>query len=105
MPLMWALIIGLAAFRLYRLASVDSITEPIHGRILAAAPGSRFWAWITDLIGCAWCVGFWCSLILAGAGWWYGHLTPYESVVVAFAGSAICGLVARLDHLMEAHTP
>ena len=50
MILAWTLVIGLAAFRLYRIAGVDAITEPFHGRLNASHhPVAR---WFSDLVSC-----------------------------------------------------
>lgn len=101
MPLMWSLVIGLVAFRLYRLAGIDDITEPLHGRINAASGRNRAAAWVAELMACAWCLGFWFSAIVTGTGWALGVFTPYEAVTVTLAASAVCGIVARIDRLLE----
>jgi hypothetical protein len=104
MPLVWSAVIGLAAFRLYRIVGVDDITEPFHGKINAASTRNRLARWINELISCPWCVGFWFALAITAAGWWLGAFTIYEAAVVTLAASAVCGLVARTDQALEVIT-
>jgi Protein of unknown function (DUF1360) len=100
MILMWAILLGLAAFRLYRIAGVDSITEPIHGRLNASHhPVAR---WFSELVGCPWCIGFWASVALAAVGAWVGMFTWPEAVPVALAASTVCGLTASIDNRLQA---
>lgn len=98
---MWSLVIGLVAFRLYRLTGIDDITEPLHGRINAAASRNRVASWIAELISCPWCIGLWFSAGAAAAGWHLDVFTPYEAVMVTLAGSTVCGLVARAERVAE----
>lgn len=92
----WTIALGFAGFRLWRLAAVDTITEPLHGRILAMqSPAGQ---WLATLWHCAWCLGFWITAALTWAIWW--AVTPYtltEAIVITFSASTITGLVARLD--------
>ncbi len=94
------IILILAAYRLFRLAAWDTITEPIrwwvtgyddHGGMRRRRPD-----WIGDLWGCPFCLGFWISAALVGAWWWEPGWTL--AVALVFAVSAGCALVAtRLD--------
>lgn len=92
----WMVIIGLSAFRIWRLLAIDTITEPLHGRINAmTTPAGQ---WLNQLWSCAWCLGFWISAALTGAVWW--TMAPYsigEAIMITFAASTIVGFVARLD--------
>lgn len=94
--IIWTILIGLAAFRLWRLAAIDSITEPLHGRINAlTTPAGQ---WLNQLWSCPWCLGFWISAALTAATWWAA--APYsipEAILITFAASTITGLTARLD--------
>lgn len=94
--IIWTAMIGLAAFRLWRLLAIDSITEPIHGRINAlTTPAGQ---WLNQLWSCPWCLGFWISAALTWGTWW--AITPYsiaEAILITFAASTITGLTARLD--------
>jgi hypothetical protein len=99
MILVWAVLLGLAAFRLYRIAGVDTITEPIHGRLNASRhPVGR---WFSDLVSCPWCIGFWASVALSAAGAWVGVFTWPEAVPVALAASTVCGLTASIDQRLH----
>jgi hypothetical protein len=99
MILVWALTIGLAAFRLYRIAGVDTITEPFHGRLNASHhPVAR---WFSDLVSCPWCIGFWASVGLTAFGWWAGLYTWQEAIPVALAASTVCGVTASVDQRLH----
>lgn len=99
MPLVWAVVIGLAAFRLYRIAGVDSITEPIHGRLLASRhPVAQ---WFSELVGCPWCIGFWASVALTALGAWADLYTWHEAVVIALAASTVCGVTGSIDQRLH----
>jgi hypothetical protein len=84
--------LALAVYRLWRLVAVDQITEPI--RDLFIWNDTQPWKWITDLIGCPWCLGFWFSGVAAvayvgalGLSWWWVLLLwPAVSCVVGFLG-------------------
>jgi len=100
MPLVWAVVIGLAAFRIYRIAGVDSITEPIHGRLNASNhPVAQ---WVSELVGCPWCIGFWASVALTFALWRAGRCTRREAVAIALAASTVCGVTASVDQRLHA---
>jgi hypothetical protein len=99
MLLVWAVVIGLAAFRLYRIAGVDSITEPFHGRLNASQhPAAR---WFSDLVSCPWCIGFWASVGLTALGWWADQFGAYEAVAIALAASTVCGVTASVDQRLH----
>lgn len=99
MPLVWVVVIGLAAFRLYRIAGVDSITEPIHGRLNASEhPVGR---WFSDLVGCPWCIGWWASLALSALGWWAALFTWQEAIPIALAASTVCGITGSIDKWLQ----
>ena len=95
MILVWAVVIGLAAFRLYRIAGVDSITEPFHGRLNASR--TRVGQWFSELVSCPWCIGFWASVALSVLGWWAGLYSWQEAVLIALAASTVCGITGSLD--------
>lgn len=59
MILTWAALIAFASYRVWRLAALDQITEPLRA-VLVEREG-RFSGWVLDLVGCAWCLGFWIS--------------------------------------------
>lgn len=101
MPLVWALVIGLAAFRVHRIAGVDSITEPFHGRLNASNhPVAR---WFSELVGCPWCIGFWASVAFTLMLWRAGRCTAREAIAIALAASTVCGVTASADQRLNAH--
>lgn len=102
MPLVWALVIGLAAFRIYRIAGVDQITEPFHGRLNASRHPVGMW--LSDLVSCPWCIGWWASLALAALGWIVGLFTWQEAIPIAFAASAVCGITGHVTAALQTHT-
>lgn len=79
-------LLGLAAFRVWRLVAEDLIFEPLRARLLATDSTAE------EFVTCPWCSGFWVAL-----GWWAAwEVWPHATVVIAvpFALSAIVGLVA-----------
>lgn len=100
MPLVWVVVIGLAAFRIYRIAGVDSITEPIHGRLNAS--NNPVAQWVSELVGCPWCIGFWASVALTALGAWIGLYTWPEAIPIALAASTVCGITGSIDQRLHA---
>lgn len=99
MILVWAVTIGLAAFRLYRIAGVDAITEPFHGRLNASHhPVAR---WVSDLVSCPWCIGFWASVALSALGAWGALFTWQEAILIALAASTVCGVTGSIDQRLH----
>lgn len=101
MLIVWTLGIGLAAFRIYRIAGVDSITEPFHGRLNASR--TRVGQWFSELVSCPWCMGWWASVVLAVLGWWVGSFGWYDAILITFGASTVCGLIGSVDHALQAH--
>ena len=97
-------VLALAAFRLTRLATTDTITDPWRGWLFrwawdaenptddgdghmvpTARAGWRTWAW--TLATCQWCLGVWLALGVY-AGWrWGGDVARAVVVVFAIAGA------------------
>lgn len=94
--IVWTALIGLAAFRLWRLAAVDSITEPFHGRLRASThPVAQ---WFDSLVSCPWCLGFWLATALTWGVWWLAHpYTAVEAAVMMWAASALTGWLGSDD--------
>jgi hypothetical protein len=88
-------VMGMAAFRLWRIAAVDSITEPFHGRLNASRhPVGR---WFSDLVSCPWCLGFHLS-ILVWALWTFFPVIGVPTCLI-LATSTLVGFLGRLnDH-------
>ena len=86
----------LATFRLTRLATRDTITEPFRQQLRHAAmrqvdsPGIA--AKVDTLISCPWCVGWWIAVAVVAARRLYPR--AWEPVAAALAASAVTGLIA-----------
>lgn len=57
-----SVLLGLATFRAWRILSLDQITEPLRSALINRE--GRVWVFLTDMVLCPWCLGFW----IAGAG-------------------------------------
>jgi hypothetical protein len=94
---LWFVVDALAAFRVTRFITADTLAEPFRHAVLGAKPdGSgttarrRYWF---DFIGCPWCVGQHVAvgvvvLTVFVARWW-----QYGALALAF--SAVAGLLAE----------
>ncbi len=75
-------VVCLAAARLTRLVTEDTITEPL-----------RVWAsdrpFLYELITCPWCIGFWISLGCVAAWWTAGDRAVW--LLAPFAVSYVAG--------------
>lgn len=85
--IVWIIVIGLASYRLWRLAGQDSITEPLRDRLNPDG-------WVIGLITCPWCLGSW----IAFAVTWLTAATigVPAPVVVALGSAVIVGAVAEV---------
>lgn len=92
MILITTLLIALAAWRVWRLIAVDTITEPLRYRL--AYDGH-----LANFISCPWCLGFWITVAATGLYWWLGNSgwSIVEAVLVAFAASALVGIINEAD--------
>jgi hypothetical protein len=101
-PGTWALVLlGLAAYRIYRLIGEDTVLDVPRGWLLGlprawkegqAVPAS-YREWLANFVTCAWCLGFWVAL-----AWWAAWMQwPLGTLVIAtpFAISAFVGLIAH----------
>ncbi len=96
MILVVAVLIGAASYRLWRLAALDQITEPLRAPIVASErPVVR---WLADGLLCPWCLGAW---IVAAMTLLWSSVVGFESWVVAVAvgaaASAVTGMLGRVD--------
>lgn len=116
-PGWWTVVLlALAAFRTYRLAARDTITEPIRGAVtypdeeavtLDHVPVDRIRVvgevelpkplrvYVSTLLRCPWCLGFYSSV-----GWWLAwSAEPRWTlwIAVPWALSGLLGLAAKLD--------
>jgi len=101
------LLLGLGAFRVYRLISSDTILDHARAWILRLPvdwqegdkipPGFR--AKLAEFLTCPWCLGFWISLV-----WWAAWLQwPTETVYVSVP-LAISTLVVAAATLLDENT-
>lgn len=81
-----------AAYRLWRLAAEDSITDRPRDALVDATPG-----WVDELVACPWCLGWWIS----AAGWASYQRAPEATVALA-APFAISTAVGVLAHALKA---
>lgn len=88
------LLLALAAYRIWRLAAWDEITEPARLAITRyKKPG--YHGRLAEFLQCGFCLGFWVAL-----AWWILWLVwPHGALVAAvpFAISTLVGTLARLD--------
>lgn len=92
-----SLLIGVAVFRVWRIIGKDQITEFV--RVWLIQREGRISVFALDLIGCAWCLGFWlagAATILIAIGRW----TVLETLLVWAAASGIAGLLGEVDALL-----
>lgn len=88
---------ALAAYRLTRLVTKDTITEGLRFKVQRAAMNADvedgIAAKLQTLTSCAWCVSWWCALGVVAVR----KLAPdlWEPVAKALAFSAVTGLIAE----------
>lgn len=80
--LLTALVLGVAAYRLWRLVGYDKITERWRTRL------NPFWY---DMVTCPWCAGSWIAFaVTAGYAVLYGLAYP---ILVALAAAVVTGIL------------
>lgn len=96
-------VVTLGAYRLWRIAARDTITEPVREAVtgydddeapgLTDAPRKTWRIYVSGLVRCPWCLGFWISLAVYGAWLLWPHATFYA--LTPFAISAALGIVRK----------
>lgn len=115
-------LLALAAFRLTRLVGYDDLTVPLRTRLLGVSdtehhelatdidaalnngddpwdawpsppPISRRRYYVSKLVHCPWCAGFWVSLVVWGV--WLAWPVEVVWACVPLALSAVVGLVSK----------
>lgn len=87
--LIWALVIGVASYRLWRLLGEDKITEGIRERLSSG---------IFGFVTCPWCFGSWVAIGLTGTAFLLG-LFPgdvkgvFIFLLVAAFSATVVGLI------------
>lgn len=85
---------AIATYRLARLVSADTITEPIRSRIMFKKNGDPR-EWWAELLGCRWCVGVWVGFAVMAARFLVPEVWRWPAYALAVATSA--PLLARLE--------
>lgn len=86
--IVWVVVIGLAAYRLWRLAAEDSITERLRESTIDNWP-----EWVGKLVYCPWCLGSWIAFALTfGVDVVVGLSAP---LLVGLAAAVVVGAVAE----------
>lgn len=89
--LFWLLLDGLAVYRLTRLVTVDTITDPWRSWLTGAFTG-----WLIELLVCGWCLSVWIAAGVVVLTWLFP--LQWAWVALALAASAIAGqLLHRED--------
>lgn len=89
-----SVLVALAAYRVWRLIGIDQITETLRAPLVES--DSRLATFMLDLIGCAWCLGWWiCLVIVALIQQWQGW--GFEALLVWAASSTIVGFLGKLE--------
>lgn len=79
-------LIGFASYRLWRLVSVDTITEPARDWVLVRLP-----AWADDMVTCPWCLGSWTAF---GVTWAADAVAGLRMpVLVGLAAAVVVGVL------------
>lgn len=77
----WVLVLGLAAYRIWRLVALDSITQRLRESTIDEGP-----EWVGQLLYCPWCLGSW----VAFAATWLADVVIGVPAPVAVAlGAAV----------------
>lgn len=88
MILVWSAVIGLASYRLFRLVSIDAITEAPREWVLTRSPEK-----VRELIECGWCAGSWIAFAVTwGTDAAIGLPAP---VLVGLAAAAVVGMIGE----------
>ena len=86
------LLSGVVSYRLWRIVALDTITEPLRHRLFAGSTVPAV-QWLDEMVGCAWCLGFWVNVMLAST-----LADSWQSVAaVALVGSVVTGKLAARD--------
>lgn len=90
------IVLVLTAYRITRLITTDSITEPARDWLNLHTGGGRSWVLVT----CPFCAGFWVSCAVVLAAHRLGHDMPLPWLMPwAVAGGQ--SLLSALDHHLE----
>jgi hypothetical protein len=86
--IVWILVIGVASYRLFRLFSIDAVTETPREWVYAHTPD-----WVEDLGSCSWCAGSWWAF---GVTWLTDATIGLPApVLVALGAATVVGVLGR----------
>lgn len=91
-------IYALAVARITGLIQADSITEDARDGLLAWLDDrpKTLGQFLSDLIGCPWCVSIWVGFIVAPLIWFFGHSPVMLIPAIALAFSQVTGMSHNL---------
>lgn len=82
--IVWSVVIGVAAYRLWRLVGEDAITEPLRDRLSG---------WPLKLVSCPWCSGSWAAF---GLTWATDAVVGVPApVLVGLCAATVCGVIGE----------
>lgn len=98
-PWLLALLAALTVYRVARLVTADTITEPARKWVEAKAVaegGRKLWIKLDDLVVCPWCVSVWAGAVVAPVTVWWGDNRVILAGLLALAASAVAGLLSTV---------
>lgn len=103
MILAYAVLVGLASFRLWRITGADTFTETFRDWLYTEPDRPhRDWprrervkGFFADLLSCVWCWGWWIAGILAALVAWREGYSLIDFALLWCAGSTIAGLTRK----------
>lgn len=87
-------VVGLAAARVYQFWAHDSLTARLREWLVDSEGGWRYS--VFHWVSCAWCAGFWWTVVVAVA-WWVGS-GPVDAAVLIVAAAEVASLVGLAGH-------
>lgn len=89
-----AIIATLAAARVTRAITRDSLTQPLRTRVVnRLGIDSR----LSELLQCDWCTGFWVALLTVGAAWQWGDHGWVQALLAGLAAAHVIGWLATKE--------
>lgn len=92
-----------AALRLTRLSNEDSITQPM--RNFLASKESRVARWLSAMVSCPWCSGFWWTAAMIILGWTSHGATWFVLPALILATSYVLGAIYTVVFTLELYEP
>lgn len=95
MIMLYTLLVGLGAYRLWRILAEDKITEWFRDWLYLR--DDTLSVFIADLVSCVWCLGFWYAGALAYAVAEYENYDSIQLALVWLGGSVLAAFVRGLN--------